>query len=38
MCRCRNADGVLKDASEAVGRALGAAAIEAEDEVVELGV
>jgi len=34
----RDADGVLKDASEPVGRALGAATIEPEDEFVEVAL
>jgi hypothetical protein len=38
MCRCRNADGVLKGAGEAVGGALGEATIEAEDERVEVAL
>ena len=38
MRRGRDADGVLKDAGEAVGRVLGAAAVEAEDEIVEVAL
>jgi len=38
MRRERDADGVLKDAGEAVGEALGAAAVEAEDIFVEVAL
>jgi len=36
MGRGRDVDGVLKDAGEAVGQAFGAAAVEAEDGLVEI--
>jgi hypothetical protein len=38
MGRGQDADGVLKDAGAAVGGALGAAPIEAEDELVEIAL
>jgi len=38
MGRGQDAEGVLKDAGEAVGGALGAAPIEAEDELVEIAL